>query len=149
MSTTVCDVCGSPQATAGPFCTVCGTPRGDGAARGPEHPVGTTTEPELVAATRRGTPPAQEAHAPLAGVGRRFAVAVVDSLVTSVPPWLLLVVGMVAAGRDAAAASAPAGAADLLAALAGWYLGAGLLSLALWLALCAWESSRSRSPWRR
>ncbi|MFP3714539.1 RDD family protein [Puerhibacterium sp. TATVAM-FAB25] len=139
MSTTVCDVCGSPQAAPGPFCTVCGTPRGDGAARGPEHPVGTTTEPELVAATRRGAPPAQEAHAPLAGVGRRFTVAVLDSLATSVPSWLLLVVGLAAAGRDAAAASAPAGAGDLLAALAGWYLGAGLLSLAIWLALCAWE----------
>jgi hypothetical protein len=139
MSTAVCDVCGSPQATPGPFCTVCGTPRGDGAAGGPEHPVGTTTEPELVAATRRGAPPAQEAPAPFAGVGRRFAVAVLDALATSVPPWLLLVVGLAAAGPDATAATTPQGAADLVAALAGWYLGAALLSLALWLVLCAWE----------
>lgn len=135
----VCDVCGSPQAAPGPFCTVCGTPRGDGAARGAEHPVGTTTEPELVAATRRGTPPAEEAPAPLAGVGRRFAVAVLDALAASVPPWLVLVVGTAVTGDGLAAATTPAGAADLLAALAGWYLGAGLLSLALWLGLCAWE----------
>lgn len=136
MTDVVCAGCGSTQDGNVPYCGVCGRPFPR-----TQADVGTTV-PESLSHTRVGVSAVQAAPVAYAGTGRRFLAALVDGAVISVVAWIVLMIGLAAAGGTGALLMTP----DVIAsAMLVPQLISAVLLLGYWLGVSAWEGRTGRT----